>query len=64
MTKGRYEKDLFFDAHCNGDSVLYVASSGAAHRPIAHCDNDTELLHTNGYFLPGRVSANVGIRDR
>jgi tRNA (guanine37-N1)-methyltransferase len=59
-----YEKDLFFGDRRNGDSVLYVASSGAAHRPIAHCDNDTELLHTDGYLLPGRVSANVGIRDR
>ena len=64
MAKGRYEKDLFFDAHCNGDSVLYVASSGAAHRPIAHCDNDAELLHSDGYLLPGRIIANVGIRER
>ena len=64
MAKGRYEKDLFFDAHCSGDSVLYVASSGAAHCPIAHCDNDTQLLHTDGYLLRGRVVANVGIRER
>ena len=64
MAKGKYEKDLFFGDHCNGNSVLYVASSSTAHRTIAHCDNDTELLHTDGYLLPGRVAANVGIRER
>ena len=62
--KDDYEA-LFYSIDCGGNSCLfYVASSGAAYRPIAHCDNDTELLHTNGYLLRWRVVANVGIRER
>ena len=62
--KDDYEA-LFYSIDCGGNSCLfYVASTSTAYRPIAHCDNDAELLHTNGYFLPRRVSANVGIRDR
>ena len=62
--KDDYEA-LFYSIDCGGNSCLfYVASESAAHRPIAHCDNDTKLLHTDGYLLPGRVAANVGIRER
>lgn len=62
LPKGSYETDLFLDAHCNGDSVLYVTSESATYCPFANCDNDAELLHTDGYLLPGWIIANVGIR--
>ena len=62
--KDDYEA-LFYSIDCGSNScLLYVASSSAAHRPIAHCDNDAELLHSDGYLLPGRIIANVGIRER
>lgn len=60
--KDDYEA-LFYSIDCGSNScLLYVASSSAAYRSIAHCDDDAELLHSDGYLLPRRIIANVGIR--
>ena len=40
-----------------------VTSESATYCPFTNSDNDAELLHPDGHLLPGRIIANVGIRE-
>lgn len=59
----RNETYLHFDVHRIFVSWLHVASEGATHHSAASGDNDAELLYPDGHLLPGRIIANVGIRE-